>query len=120
MRNARPAATRQLNRQEADEIGGTDVRASRFDTIPSRPIMQACRNTTAPSSAVCSLKISAACARANSFSSFALRSLSGSVRRSLPCPGRPALRNLAELSPLHLCSWHAEEARFRNAVVAMW
>jgi hypothetical protein len=28
---------------------------SRFDTMPSKPSLQACRNTTAPSSSVCSL-----------------------------------------------------------------
>jgi hypothetical protein len=33
---------------------------NRFDTIPSRPILQARRNTVAPSSSVCSLKISPA------------------------------------------------------------
>jgi len=48
---------------------------SRFDTMPSKPSLQACRNTTAPSSSVCSLKTIPAGLRANSFASFALRAL---------------------------------------------
>jgi hypothetical protein len=45
--------------------------------MPSRPILQACRNTVAPSSSVCSLNSMPAGARASSRASLALRSLSG-------------------------------------------
>jgi hypothetical protein len=46
---------------------------SRFDTMPSKPNLQACRNTKAPSTSVCSLKTIPAGFRPNSFASFALR-----------------------------------------------
>jgi hypothetical protein len=53
--------------------------------MPSKPSLQACRNTTAPSSSVCSLNTMPAGGRANSRARLALRSLSG-LGRSSRCP----------------------------------
>jgi hypothetical protein len=51
--------------------------------MPSNLSLQACRNTTAPSSSVYSLNTMPAGARASSFASFTLRSLSGSGRSAV-------------------------------------
>jgi hypothetical protein len=45
--------------------------------MPSNPSLQACRETVAPSSSVCSLRTIPAGFRANSLASFALRALRG-------------------------------------------
>jgi hypothetical protein len=47
---------------------------SRFDTIPSKPIVQACRYTVAPSSSVCALSSIPGGPRARSLARSALRS----------------------------------------------
>src|ERR1700704_5486659 len=52
--------------------------------MPSRPIAQACRNTSSPMASVCSLQTIPADERTSSFPSLALRSPSGSDRKSLP------------------------------------
>jgi len=52
--------------------------------MPSKPSLQACRNTVPPSSSVCSLKTIPAGFRPNSLASFALRALRGRGRRSSP------------------------------------
>jgi hypothetical protein len=57
---------------------------SRFDTMPSSPNLQACWNTVAPSSSVCSLNTMPAVEPASSRASFALRSTSGKGLRSSP------------------------------------
>jgi hypothetical protein len=58
------------SREGPDLYGGL----SRFDTIPSSPSLQACRNTVAPSASVCSLNTIPSGFRASSLASFALRS----------------------------------------------
>ena len=57
----------------------------RLDTMPSSPSLQACANTSGPSSlSRCSLKRRPGAARASRLTSVALRTASGSRRRSSP------------------------------------
>jgi hypothetical protein len=56
----------------------------RFDTIPSSPILQACAKTVAPSPSMCSLNRMPGLALATIGASVALRTSSGSCRRSSP------------------------------------
>jgi hypothetical protein len=65
--------------------GEGDGESLRFDTIPSSPILQACANTSGPSSlSRCSLKRNPGAARRIRLASVALRTASGSRRRSSP------------------------------------
>jgi hypothetical protein len=63
---------------------------SRFDTIPSGPVMQACRNINSPLASVCSLSAIPAFTRDSSRARRGLRLLSGNgkCRRRLQCRGR--------------------------------
>jgi hypothetical protein len=56
----------------------------RFDTMSSRPILYAWANTVGPSVSMCSLRRKPGAARFNSDASVALRTSSGSRRRSSP------------------------------------
>jgi hypothetical protein len=60
------------------------VNILRFDTMSSRPILHAWANTVGPSVSMCSLRRKPGAARFNSDASVALRTSSGSRRRSSP------------------------------------
>jgi hypothetical protein len=75
---------------------------SRFETIPSRPITLARRNTSSPLASLCSLSTMPREARTSSFASFALRSPSGSGRRPRGFSVEPSPDWLAYASPAGL------------------
>src|SRR5262252_3650440 len=74
----------------------------RFETMPSSPILQAWAKMVAPSPSICSLNRMPALALAAIDASVALRTSSGSRRRSSPFATPEAHMAVAVLTRLHL------------------
>src|SRR5262244_4499496 len=78
------------------------IESFRFDTMPSRPILQAWAKTVGPSPSICSLNRMPGWALATIDASVALRTSSGSRRRSSPFS---SIRSKAYRNTLSLERW---------------